>query len=464
MSAELPTWCLPPTLAWPQASQQFGSLHVPILQPSPAHMLQLAERLRASATTLQRLPIARMVAAIDRAATQWLAPDYAPRVQLLNQLPQINGYNQVMLSVVLDRMLTDWRAPQLWQRLNEQFGDPLLLDGWRPSVVGESRVLGPRLTWHICAGNVPGVAIQSLIDALLVKSPSLLKVARGEPLWAAAFASSLIEQLPELAESIAVLWWSGGEQALETPILATAEAIIANASDQAIAAVRQHSPAHIRWLAYGSRYSFGYLSQRMLAAPNLAEIAANLAADSVMLEQQGCVSPQALFIEAPSAAQLSQLAALLNQAMADLSQRYPASSAMLAATRRSADAYEWQALSGQPIQLLSQPDQPWLVVVDQGENLPTTTGRLIKLVPVADFSELEQRLSPLRQHLQSATLVCSSEQRAELAEALALLGVVRICHAGQQAFPQAAWHHDGRDPLRSLVRWVDVERSSHLHL
>ncbi len=464
MSARWPAWYLPPSFDWPQTNQQFGALSLAILQPSPNHMLQLAEHLRTRATTLQQVPIAKIVTAIDRAATQWLAPDYPPRFQLLNQLPQINGYNPAMLSDVLDRMLADWRAPLLWQRLNEQFGDPLLLDDWRPSVIGESRLLGPRLTWHICAGNVPGVAIQSLIDALLVKSPSLVKVARGEPLWAAAFATSLIEQLPELAESIAVLWWSGGDQALEEPILATTEAIIANASDQAIAAVRQRSPAQIRWLDYGSRYSFGYLTQSMFDEPNLAEIASKLAADSLMLEQQGCVSPQALFVEAPTPAQLLQFGVLLNHALADLSQRYAASEPILATTRRSGDEYEWQALSGQSIQLLSEPNQPWLVVVDQRETLTTAAGRLIKLVPVADLAELERRLKPLHQHLQSVTLVCSAAQRYELAEVLATIGVMRICHAGQQAFPQAAWHHDGRDPLRSLVRWVDLERSNDPHV
>lgn len=451
---------LPPNLAWPQTSQQFGGLSITVPQPSPSQMLQLVEHLHSSASTLQQIPIATIVAAIDWAAQQWLVPDYPPRVQLLDQLPHINGYSLAMLNEVLDRMLNDWRAPQLWQRLNEQFGDPLLLDDWRPSVVGESRVFGPRLTWHICAGNVPGVAIQSLIDGLLVKSPSLVKVARGEPLWAAAFATSLIEQLPELAESLAVLWWSGGDHALEAPILAKTEAIIANASDAAIAAVRQRSPQHIRWLDYGSRYSLAYISQSMLAAPNLAEIASKLAYDSVMLEQQGCVSPQAIIVEAPTAEQLSQFGLALNQSLAELSQRYSASSSILAATRRSADDYEWQALSGQPIQLLSQPDQPWLVVVDQREALPSAAGRLIKLVPVTDWAELEQRLKPLHQHLQSVTLVCSAAQRHELAEALAAMGVLRICQAGQQAFPQAAWHHDGRDPLRNLVRWVDLERSA----
>jgi len=452
--------CLPPNFAWPQTSQQFGGLSVFVPQPSPSQMLQLVEHLHSSASTLQQIPIATIVAAIDRAAQQWLVPDYPPRLQLLDQLPQINGYSPAMLNEVLDRMLADWRAPQLWQRLNEQFGDPLLLDGWRPSVVGESRLFGPHLTWHICAGNVPGVAIQSLIDGLLVKSPSLVKVARGEPLWAAAFATSLIEQLPALAESLAVLWWSGGDHALEAPILAKTEAIIANASDAAIAAVRQRSPAHIRWLDYGSRYSLAYISQSRLSAPDLAEIASKLAYDSVMLEQQGCVSPQAIMLEAPTAAQLSQFGLALNQALDDLSQRYPASSSILAATRRSADDYEWQALSGQPIQLLSQPEQPWLVVVDQREALPSAAGRLIKIVPVADLAELATRLKPLHQHLQSVTLVCSAAQRHELAEALAAIGVLRICQAGQQAFPQAAWHHDGRDPLRNLVRWVDLERSA----
>ncbi|MFO8174537.1 MAG: hypothetical protein R6T96_09665 [Longimicrobiales bacterium] len=44
-----------------------------------------------------------------------------------------------------------------------------------------------------------------------------------------------------------------------------------------------------------------------------------------------------------------------------------------------------------------------------------------------------------------------------MAEALAGLGVSRVAPLETMAWPTAWWHHDGTGPLRSLVRWTDLE-------
>ncbi|MBD0320994.1 MAG: hypothetical protein ICV87_11715, partial [Gemmatimonadetes bacterium] len=45
-----------------------------------------------------------------------------------------------------------------------------------------------------------------------------------------------------------------------------------------------------------------------------------------------------------------------------------------------------------------------------------------------------------------------------LAASLARAGVARVAALGNMAWPPQTWHHDGRPPLRELVRWCDLER------
>ena len=45
-----------------------------------------------------------------------------------------------------------------------------------------------------------------------------------------------------------------------------------------------------------------------------------------------------------------------------------------------------------------------------------------------------------------------------MGEALASIGASRVTSLSDAPWPPPWWHHDGGGPLRSLVRWTDLER------
>jgi hypothetical protein len=461
-SPPLDTFMLPAGLGWSVRAAQFGAATLPIVQPSPAQLGALASQLSSSAAALRRIPIATIVAAIGRVAERWLDPDLPERRALESILPAINGYSAAMVQHTIGRMAADWRAEALWGRLRAEFGDPAVLDDWRPYPRQPSPMLtrawGPRLILHICAGNVPGVAIQSLLDALLVKSPCLLKPASGEPLWATLWVRMLVAELPELAASLAVVWWAGGDLEREAAVLAQAEALIVNASNQAIADLRRRLPAHVRLVDYGSRISFAVVADRMITPARLPALARALAYDVALFEQSGCVSPQMIFLESPTEGAASTLAEALDRALAELDRELPGAPAAAIATRRRRDEYEWRMLAGHPATLFGPEDGRWAIVVDQTAAFgPVNAARTIIIRPVADLAELPLLLTPLGAFLQSAALAAPPERFRELATLLASAGVTRLTRIGQQGWPSPLWHHDGRDPLRSLIRWSDIE-------
>src|SRR5207248_10411174 len=129
----------------------------------------------------------------------------------------------------LSHMFEGLRAAHLRATLVEELGDVRALDQWieRPELGARSRAFGPGLTLIIASGNVPMAALPSIIYALLLKSPVLVKLSSDEPVLAGLYLHSLAAADEALGRAVAAAWWPGGDEALEAAVLAHAEAVIA---------------------------------------------------------------------------------------------------------------------------------------------------------------------------------------------------------------------------------------------
>ena len=204
------------------------TLHVPTLTPADIEAVS-QHLLEAQAQHLAERPIADIVDMIDQVVQLWLDPLYPYRQQAEALLPTITRYTLPMVQHGLDTLLNSFRKEALWQLLQSEFGDPLVLDSFqpRPHAGGLTRAFGPRLTTHIFSGNVPALPAWSLICALLLKSASLGKSASEEPLFAALFARSLWDVCPEIGACIGIGWWKGGDAVLEAAAFERSDAVIA---------------------------------------------------------------------------------------------------------------------------------------------------------------------------------------------------------------------------------------------
>ena len=83
--------------------------------------------------------------------------------------------------------------------------------------------------------------------------------------------------------------------------------------------------------------------------------------------------------------------------------------------------------------------------------------RVVRVKPVASLAEvpaLVERYAPV---LQTVGIAAGADETRALATALARVGASRFTPLGKMAWPPPWWHHDGRPPLRELVRWADLE-------
>ncbi|WP_251862971.1 acyl-CoA reductase [Achromobacter sp. Marseille-Q4962] len=447
---------------------------VPVL--SAPQMEALAARVRrASAQHLKTMTVSEIIAVIDRAVGRLLDRDDPYRRRADALLPFVSGYDAEMVRLGLTGLLKTFRAPQLHRFVAEDFPNPKVLDGFQPAAKGGAvRAYGPGLLAHTWAGNVPALALWSLVCGLLVKAGSIGKVPSAEPLFAGWFARLLAEAHPPLADCLAVVWWrgAGGDEA--DALYAQADAVVAYGGNEALQAIQRRLPVTTRFLAHGHKLGFGVVSAAALDAVNAPAVARRAAWDVMRYDQQGCYSPHMFYVQRGGAVAPREFAGYLAGELANLQRRYPRraldleESAALAKWRQS---IEWKA-AGAGDALLGDPGAAWTVVyADAPQELaPTATQRSIVVAAIGSLDEVAaavagralagRALAGRASFLQTAGVAAAPEELYRLAEQLGAAGVTRISALGAMSVPEAGWHHDGRFNLLDLVRMTEIEQSA----
>lgn len=436
-------------------------LRVPVLDADGLAALAAALRSARARWLLDR-GVSETIAAIARTARRFLAPDDPLRQSALELLARLNGYSMAMSEVVLDGMARDWLEEPLLRLVSAEFGDAGVLDGFRPGPAGSRvRVLGPELSFHVGAGNVPGVAVTSLVRAFLVKSAVLVKPGAGDAALPVLFARGMAQRDRELAACAAVIYWPGGEDVLERAALAEADLTILYGSDEAVRALRQRAPLDARILPYHHRVSFGIIARDALVRELAADTAMAAARAAAVFEQRGCVSPHVFYVERGGESAPGRFAELLAQALRALDEELPPGPLEpdeAAAIQQFRGAGELRAAAGARVEVHRKEAAGWTVLYEENPEFePSCLSRVLRVKPLSDLYEVVALVRPFRRFLQTAGVAGAGGRLAGLAEELGRVGVTRITSLERTPWPPPWWHQDGLSPLRAMVSWVDLE-------
>jgi hypothetical protein len=432
---------------------------------SPVDLKRQVEALAAARDRyLAHRPVAEIVGVIDRVAARFQDPADPLRCAAERALPAVTAYSAPMIRLVLDRMAADWRAPRLRELLRAEFGDPRVLDGFLPAprANGQQAAFGPRLAVHVFSGNVPGVAVTSIIRSLLVKAATLGKAAVGEPLLAALFARGVAQADAEIGECLAVTYWAGGDEMMERAALEAADAVVVYGGAEAVSSIRARTPPTARFLGYGPKISFGVVGRGVLSGDAAREAARGAALDASTFDQQGCVSPHLFYAEEGGAVSPEAWSAILAEEMAAVEGELPrgtlAPGESSAIRQLRAEAEFAEAGGGGTRLHASGEGTAWTVLYDPRPDFTASClNRVVRVKPVASLADvpaLVERYAPV---LQTVGITAGADETRALATVLARVGASRFTPLGKMAWPPPWWHHDGRSPLRELVRWADLE-------
>lgn len=434
------------------------AVRVPVLRPD--HLDGVWERL--AAARRERFPggAARGVAPVlARAAAR--ARRVAGETPNREAIAGSAGLSPAMLDRVLDGMASGWTVAALEGLLLAEFGSPdfphrFTPDPARPGV--RTRAVAPAVAFHVFAGNVPGVAVTSIVRSLLVGSAVFGKAAREDVLLPALFARALAEEEPALAACLAVTWWPGGSGLLEARALERAELAVVYGGEDAVAAARARAPARTRLVEHGPAVSAAVILGGALTRERAAKVAADAALAVATFDQRGCTSPVALLVEEGGDVSPEELGALLGEALERLANVLPPGAASTAAAARKRQILDAAGLAegggGARVMLGSG----WGVVIRptlEPEDL--CTDRVVQVVAVRDVGSALAALRPLAGRLQTLGVEGGAQAAGRLAHASAELGVSRVTSLSGMPWPPPTWRHDGAHPLRELVRWADLE-------
>ena len=398
---------------------------------------------------------------LDALGREWLQSDSPFRTFVLKEGPSQTGFGDRTLSNGLDTFFKQLTAENLEALIQQELGSINRLDQFEKGAIAR----GPELLAHIGAGNIPTAILRDIVLGLLTRSAQFVKCASRQSFIPRIFAHSVYEADAKLGACIEIAEWKGGTEILDAAVFAEADCVSVTGSDETLAAVRNKLPVKTRFLGYGTRVSFTFITREALArdTKQLAKFAAH---DIAAWDQQGCLSPHVIYVESGGKVTPELFAQRLSEELDALENHQPrarlkAAEAAAIATRRS--FYEVRAAHSPETQMWASTNSTaWTVIFEGDPRFQVSClNRFVYVKPVADLTHALQAAEMVRDKTSTVAIGSNASQSNDLAVQLARWGATRICPLGQMQNPPLTWRHDGRPPLADLITWINLETTDH---
>jgi hypothetical protein len=422
---------------------------------TPDQVRTRLRELRAAGHELRKRPARDTLAALGRVLEAWRSADSPWRRKLEAELPAATGFSRENVREGLARGLARFGGEELLALVRDELGGAERLDS-----AGATMISGFETTAVVLAGSIPQPSLLSLLLPLVLRSPVLAKPASRDQLTPFRVAESLEAIDPELGRCLAVAAFGSRESACLDALL-EADCVAATGSDASIAALAARVAPPRRFVPSGHRLSLAVLGPDALSGEALDAAAAGLALDTALWDQQGCLSPLAVYVVGGDAGAPERAAQALARELAALETKLPRGEIDAGAAARfllECETAELRAAAGERVALLGGPTSRFAVVREaDAAPRPAPLGRFLRVHPVADPAALVAALRPLASHLAGVALAGMGRAGEDVARALADLGASRLCRPGELQSPPLAWRHDNRPLLLPLARLTDRE-------
>ncbi len=314
----------------------------------------------------------------------------------------------------------------------------------------ETRTPYPSLAFIIAAGNIPGVALQPLVQFSLLGIPTLIKSASSEPHLMPALLESLARHDAEVAARLVALSWPRENTAATQAVLAAAPQVVAFGDDDTMAKLRAESGEGM--MPFGDRFSAAIINAAEVKLPTLRK----LIYDYAMFDGKGCLSPQAILVLADRWVQVEELAVHVAGVLSEENKKWPAgnwSMAERSLIQQWRGAWQARKAAGEQVALHQAEDTAWTVVAaDEFDLNERVAFRCVRLWWMKSFEEVMLVLKNYTTKLQALAVEIEDDQYARLAldldEEEDVLGRL-ICEPGTLQRPFFSW-------MATNKRWFEL--------
>ncbi|HZI88848.1 MAG TPA: acyl-CoA reductase, partial [Candidatus Polarisedimenticolia bacterium] len=399
---------LPPALASKAETsvQRFGPAHdaveLRLVSVTPAAIDAWIDHLRAAREErLGRRPAAEIHRALERVAVRFLDPTDAARKNAVAWLGRMGRFPTAMIEQALDDTFEPLVVGGVSRWVASELGSAAALDAPQTDRRGLARqAFGPEWMLQIYAGNVPGLPVWPLYSALAMKSAIFAKVSSQEPVLAPLLARTIAEEDPALGDCLAIVWWKGGTVELDRAAIRQAPAVLAFGGEHAIASVAREAHPEARLVLQGPKVSVAYVSSASLTRAGLESLASRAAYDVSLYDQQGCLSPHAIYVERGGPVGPTAFASALGKALEALRDSLPRGpiqaehAARIQLYRAQATFEEAQESRGTRV-IASGDGTDWTVIYEEGARFePTPAYRTVRVHSVSGPDEVVMAMAP----------------------------------------------------------------------
>jgi hypothetical protein len=435
---------------------------------------KIIERIkRARQEYLRTHDIPAVLDAIDKVNALWNNPDYHGRRIARDVLPIVTGFSVEMIEswgfdyffdiIKRDNLPLATKLPVQNYREFSPCGDGLVKAYGKPHTSYSN--YEPELIGHICAGNILGLAAFEMVMDKLVDAATWVKVPTEEPVFGALYAKSIEEVDPLLAYTIAVLPFGSENTLVQDFLFSQSDLVRATGGEQARRNLTALAEKHQVPLAgHWHKFSFIVIAREYLGknAPEIAELAS---LDVCAWDQQGCFSPQEIYVETGGIVSPKEFSKLLAKEMERTTRAIPKGTN--SGKMQVLDGYYQyftKETMGEPVKIFPSKNNDWLVIYDESNKNcePSPLYRVIRVKPIADIMELVQRIRPLGTFLQTVGVAIPQHRLLSFADAIGQIGVTNLRTVSGMTLQKAWEPWDGRFPLQELfehdgIHWVSID-------
>jgi Acyl-CoA reductase (LuxC) len=454
----------------PDAIEFSGRAGAIFRAPNPRdHIQDLVLTDRTSLRDLHDLPTSAVIGFLAKLGPR-LALEHNPYMQEAFSLSlEAGGLTEPVLRGVYAQLPGMFDRAYLEELVEKTIGIEYL-DRWVPQGSGARgrfriRAIGTR-SLHITAGNVPVVGAITIIRSALTKSDCLIKLPSNDPLTASAIARTMIEidAHHPVTKHVAVAYWKGGDEAVESQICRTSriDKITAWGGMASMKHIQKYLAPGLDLIALNPKLSISIIGKEaMQSTQAMQEAADGIAVAAGKLNQTACVNTRVVYVESETDEASLERVIALGKAIHASFQRLPPviSTPALRPDRELESELRALALEEELYWVVGNSVNGGVIVSrvsDRVDFHDKLGNRIVNLVPMPDISKVARWCDDSTQTVG----IYPESLRERMRDTLSLAGVQRIlplrAHASTQheGAELPGMPHDGIEPMRRMVRWV----------
>jgi long-chain-fatty-acyl-CoA reductase len=400
------------------------------------------------------VPTDVIIAFLHNVGKNWKSHEYARRRLYIRHLCRYLGYSEREATVEADWLaLTLCSHFRMHSLLEAELGDRYALDRWVPHYESEVRAWPRGRVLHYLAGNLPVVAITSILRGILTKNVNIVKVPSGDPITSLALAASFADVDPDhpVSRSLSILWWESGKSQAGLEITRGVDTVVAWGGEDAMRWVASAAGPETDVTWFGPRRSMALID----ATDDAREAARRLAHDVAFYQQRACFNVHQAFV----VGDVPNFSKLVGEQLAAYADLLPTSSPTIDEAAAQSMALLEARFAG--VTVREPPgDREWAIVeaAHADSMAPHPLGRTLYLSEQASVSELPE----LGERVQTVALY-PFDRASAVRDTLARTGVHRVVELGMTNLFRVGSTHDSVYPLTRLVRIVSCDLPSAMH-